>query len=318
MATGRSVFARPTTAVTFDAILNRHPPSARDVNREVPASLDQIITRLLAKEPVGRPPSARALLDELRAITRARQQHDSHSGGAAKASSSIAVLPFTNLSADPENEYFSDGLSEELINALARLPGLRVAARSSAFQFRGKNLDIREIGRQLNVDHVLEGSVRRAGKRLRITAQLINVADGYHLWSERYDREMADVFDIQDEITASIVKTLEPTLIGASQAVARRHSDNVEAFELYLKGRHHWYQRTSQSLRAAIAYFDEAIRLDPDYALAWLTPTPPCSSTAMSRRARDGRERRRPRGAQWRSIRGWPSRIWLWRWSRSG
>src|SRR5439155_25260267 len=145
---------------------------------------------------------------------------------------------------------------------------LRVAARTSAFQFRGRNADIHEIGRLLNVDHVLEGSVRRAMTRLRITAQLSNVADGFHLWSERYDREMADVFAIQDEITAAIVKVLEPALLGTQQPVARLHGDNVEAFELYLKGRHHWHHRTPQSLRTGLAYFEEAIRLDPSYALA--------------------------------------------------
>src|SRR5207247_9973069 len=129
--------------------------------------------------------------------------------------------------ADPEDEYVSDGLSEELLNALPLLPGPRVAARTSAFQFRGRNVDIHEIGRQLNVDHVLEGSVRRALNRLRITAQLSSVAAGYHLWSERYDREMADVFQIQDDITSSIVKVLEPTLLGIQRPMARLHGDNV-------------------------------------------------------------------------------------------
>jgi serine/threonine protein kinase/tetratricopeptide (TPR) repeat protein len=268
MATGRPAFAGSTTAVTFDAILNREPVPPRTANREIPEPLERLIARLLAKDPAARSQTARAVRDELRDMIRARQQHDSHPTAAAKAPTSIAVLPFANLSTDPENEYFSDGLAEELINALTGLSGLRVASRTSAFQFRGRSADIREIGRQLNVGHVLDGSVRRAGKRLRITAQLISVADGYQLWSERYDREMADVFDIQDEITSSIVKTLAPTLVGSPQPVARRHSDNVEAFELYLKGRHHWHQRTPQSLRAGVAYFDQAIRLDPDYALA--------------------------------------------------
>jgi serine/threonine protein kinase/tetratricopeptide (TPR) repeat protein len=268
MLTGRPAFRGATTAVTFDALLNRQPPPVRETNHDFPAPLDEIIMRLLAKDPGARLQSARALRDELRTIARALQQRPSPSATATKGPSSIAVLPFANLSADPENEYFSDGLAEELINALTRLPGLRVASRTSAFQFRGKNADIREIGRQLSVDHVLEGSVRRAGKRLRITAQLISVADGYHLWSERYDREMADVFDIQDEITAAIVGTLRLTLVGTRRPSALRHTDNIEAFELYLKGRHHWYQRTPQSLRMGIAHFEQAIRLDPDYALA--------------------------------------------------
>jgi TolB-like protein/tetratricopeptide (TPR) repeat protein/predicted Ser/Thr protein kinase len=267
MATGRAAFAGPTPALTYDAILNRRLPAAREANADVPAPLDMIISQLLAKDPAARPRSARTLRDELLAIRRARGERGSHAGAPA-GPSSIAVLPFANLSADPEAEYFSDGLSEELLNALTRLPGLRVAARTSAFQFRGRNTDIHEIGRQLNVDHVLEGSVRRALNRLRITAQLSNVADGYHLWSERYDREMADVFQIQDDITSSIVKVLEPTLLGIQRPMARLHGDNVEAFERYLKGRHHWHHRTPQSLRTGMAYFEEAIRLDPEYALA--------------------------------------------------
>jgi serine/threonine protein kinase/Tfp pilus assembly protein PilF len=268
MATGRPAFAGQTAAVTYDAILNRRLPPAREANPDVPAAFDVIVAQLLAKDPAARPQSARALLNELRAIGRARGERGSPAGGASTGPASIAVLPFANLSADPENEYFSDGLSEELLNALTRLPGLRVAARTSAFQFRGRNADIHEIGRLLNVDHVLEGSVRRAVNRLRITAQLSNVADGYHLWSERYDRVMADVFEIQDEITASIVKVLEPALLGTQKPIARLHGHNVEAFERYLKGRHHWHHRTPQSLRTGMAYFEEAIRLDPGYALA--------------------------------------------------
>lgn len=132
-------------------------------------------------------------------------------------------MPFSSPGADAEQEYFSDGLAEELINALAGLGGLRVVSRTSAFRFRSRDLDIREIGRQLNVETILEGSIRRSGKRLRITAQLINVADGYHLWSQRYDRELEDVFAIQDEITESIVRTLKPTLLGGQQPIARRY-----------------------------------------------------------------------------------------------
>jgi len=177
------------------------------------------------------------------------------------------------MGGDAEQEYFSDGLAEEVITALASLSGLRVASRTSAFRFRGRDLDVREIGKQLNVETVLEGSVRRAGKRIRITVQLINVADGYYLWSQRYDRELEDVFAIQDEITESIVKTLKPTLLGSrheqpQQPVMKRHTDNLQAYELYLKGRHYWQQRTERGLRASIDCFQKAIALDPNYALA--------------------------------------------------
>ena len=188
--------------------------------------------------------------------------------GSAAAPSSIAVLPFANLSTDPENDYLSDGMTEELISALTHVPGLQVASRTSSFHFRSREADIKDVGRQLHVDRVVEGSVRRAGTRLRITARLVDVADGYQLWSARYDRDLVDVFAIQDEIAQAIVNALEPTLIGRPQPAPRRHTDNIEAFELYLRGRHHWHQRTPESLQLAIAQFDAAIALDPDYALA--------------------------------------------------
>ena len=140
------------------------------------------------------------------------------------------------MSADADNQYFSDGLAEELINALMDLPGLHVASRTSSFRFRGRDADIEEIGTQLHVAAVLEGSVRRAGSRLRVTAQLTSIADGYHLWSERYDREMADVFAIQDDIVAAIVKAIAPALAGVAQTAVKRPTENVEAYELYLKG----------------------------------------------------------------------------------
>jgi serine/threonine protein kinase/Tfp pilus assembly protein PilF len=182
---------------------------------------------------------------------------------------SVAVLPFVNMSADPENQYFSDGLTEELINALTRIPTLHVASRTSAFSFRSSHLDIRQIADQLNVRVVVEGSVRRAGSRVRVAAQLINAADGYHLWSERYDREMADVFDIQDDIVASIVKALVPALLSKAKRAVRRPTENLDAYELYLRGRHYWHQRSPGTLHTAIHCFEQAVALDPDYALAY-------------------------------------------------
>jgi TolB-like protein/Flp pilus assembly protein TadD len=178
------------------------------------------------------------------------------------------VLPFTNLSADKENEYFSDGLAEEIINALTKLPGLRVPARTSSFAFRGKEMDVGEIGAKLRVGHVLEGSVRKADDRIRVTAQLINVSDGYHLWSERYDRRMADVFDIQDEIAQAIVDKLRVQLVG-EQSLVKRHTANLEAYNLYLKGRHWWNQFSGESLRKAAQCFERATAEDPEYALPY-------------------------------------------------
>ena len=155
---------------------------------------------------------------------------------------SIAVLPFANMSRDPDDEYFSDGLAEEIINALTHVPGLNVTARTSAFAFRARNRDIRKIGETLDVRTILEGSVRRAGSRIRVTAQLINAGNGYHLWSERYDRELKDVFAIQDQIVESIVSALRVRL-GRSEvpAAARRHRTNVTAYQDYLRGLNHWY-----------------------------------------------------------------------------
>jgi adenylate cyclase len=185
-----------------------------------------------------------------------------------KSIRSICVLPFMNISHDPENEYFCDGLSEDLINALTRIQQLFVVSRTSAFFFKGRNLDVREIGQKLNVDSIVEGSVNRVGDRLRITAQLINVEDGFHLWSERYDREMADVFAIQDEITLAIVAKLKLELLGKEEIIlSEPHQADLEAYNLYLKGRYYWSQRP-QGISKAIEYFEQALEKDPNYALA--------------------------------------------------
>ncbi len=182
---------------------------------------------------------------------------------------SIAILPFVNVSADPDNEYFCDGLAEELINRMMKLDKLRVAARTSAFAFKGRGSDVRYIGQNLGVQSVLEGSVRKSGDRLRITAQLINVSDGYQIWSERYDRELADIFEIQDELALAIVDALKVRLLSNEKAVLRkRYTDNVEAYELYLKGRL-WNRRTADGFKSAIGYFQKAIEVDDGYAIAY-------------------------------------------------
>ncbi len=177
------------------------------------------------------------------------------------------MLPFANLSADKENEDLSDGLAEDIIDALAQVPGLRVMARTSAFAFRGKEQDVREIGARLNVEHILEGSVRRAGTRIRVTAQLVKASDGYHLWSQRFDREMTDVFVIQDEISQAIVENLRVRLTGDRPLVKPR-TDNVEAYHLFLRGRHCVRRMMPESLAKGREYLEQAIALDPDYALA--------------------------------------------------
>ncbi len=263
MITGQRAFQGNSPADTMSAVLREQPPDLV-LRTGTPPALARIVRRCLEKDPNDRFQTARDLRFAIESLSDAHAQPVSTKSD----EKSVAVLAFANMSADADNQYFSDGLSEELINALTRLPGLRVASRTSAFRFRGDSTDIREIGQQLRVSTVLEGSVRRAGSRLRVTAQLINVADGYHLWSERYDREMADVFAIQDEIVEAIVKALAPALAGDAKAAVRRPTENLEAYELYLKGRHFWHLRSPAALQAAIQCFEQVIDLDPDYALA--------------------------------------------------
>lgn len=181
---------------------------------------------------------------------------------------SIAVLPFLNISTDAENDYFCEGLAEEVINALTNIKAFFVVARASAFSFKGKDIDVREVGRRLNVDTVLEGSVQKVGDRVRVTAQLIDACNGYHFWSERFDRQMADIFAIQDEITLAIVKQLKVELLTKEQsAVLARKQESLEAYNLYLKGRFYWAKRP-QGIAKAIEYFEQAIEKEPTYARA--------------------------------------------------
>ena len=180
------------------------------------------------------------------------------------APASIAVLPFVNMSSDKKSDYFSDGITEELINALAHVKGLRVTSRTAVFALRGKNLGIRELGEELKVGTLLEGSVRRDGNALRITAQLISVSDGYHLWSNTYDRELKGIFAVEDEIARSIAAALQRTLVGV-----KAPTTDLKAHDLYLKGRYFWNKRTGEGLRRSVVFFEDAIRHDPNYALAY-------------------------------------------------
>ena len=183
---------------------------------------------------------------------------------------SIAVLPFANLSTDESNQYFCDGLAEELINALARLEQIRVVARTSAFSFKGKEADVGEIGRKLKVSTVLEGSVRKSGNRLRITVQLIDPANGYHLWSERYDTQMQDIFDVQDEITLAIVGALKLRLLGEERlAILKHHTENPKAYLFYLKGQYYRWKTAPEEFRKCCDYFERAVDADPSFALGY-------------------------------------------------
>src|SRR5262245_13552050 len=255
MLTGMRAFPGNTPAQALSAILRDEP---RPVPVSVPASLGRVVTRCLAKSPGDRFQTCEELSA---ALHHALAPSDDH------PRPSIAVLPFANLSADKENEYFSDGLAEEIINALTQIPGLKVTARTSAFAFRGKEQDIRTIAEALDVRTVLEGSVRRAGTRIRVTAQLINAADGYHLWSERYDRELADVFAVQDEIAAAIAKALQVKLAGASVG-RRRYTPSLPCYEAYLRALHESQKLTPDAMARSKEWYERAIALDPGFALA--------------------------------------------------
>jgi adenylate cyclase len=189
---------------------------------------------------------------------------------AAAMEKSIAVLPFVNMSSDPEQEYFSDGISEEIINMLAQVSELKVIGRTSSFAFKGKNMDLKIIGEQLKVTHLLEGSVRKSGNKLRVTAQLISVADGFHLYSDKFDRELDDIFAIQDEISLAILNAVKIKLIGQEEkAVLKRYTDNIEAYQLYLKAKYYYNKYTPDAFLQAIDYLNSAIEIEPDYALAY-------------------------------------------------
>ena len=189
----------------------------------------------------------------------------------AGSDKSIAVLPFINMSADPENEYFSDGISEEILNALTHVDGIQVTARTSSFSFKGKNEDIRVIGSKLGVANVLEGTVRWAGKKVRINVQLINTTDGYHTWSEVYDRELEDIFEVQDEIATKIVTRLKENFAvnEKNENVVKPPTENIAAYNLYLKGRYYWNKSNPENILNAIKTFEEAISIDPTFALPY-------------------------------------------------
>jgi len=268
MATGAQPFQAATTAVTYDAILNRPPADLAALKPDLPPAFARIVANALEKDRRHRCQSAADMRGALEAVKRARDSGSSRQAAPADVKPSIAVLPFANMSADKENEYFGDGLAEEIINVLAHVPGLKVAGRTSSFFFREKDVEFGEIGRRLNVDHILEGSVRKAGNRIRVTAQLIKVADGFHLWSERYDRAMTDIFVIQDEIAEAIAAALRIRL-SPEAATLRRHVPNLRAYEAYLKAREHWFKPTPESLALVKESLEHAIELDPEFALPY-------------------------------------------------
>ena len=286
MLSGRTPFVGPTAQAIIAQCFTTAPSPLRTTGNGVPEWADQAVLKALAKDPGGRFATAAAFASALKAPGAVTTPPGAttatpvpKTGAVAK---SIAVLPFVNMSADPENEYFTDGIAEEIINALTKVQALRVASRTSSFAFKGKNQDIRRVGEQLNVGTVLEGSVRKAGTKLRVTAQLVSVTDGYHLWSDRYDRELQDVFAIQDEIAESIVRALRVVLSDAEKrAIEKAPTDNVQAYEYYLRGRQFFHQFRRTGIQFARRMFERAIEIDPSYALAYAGIADTCSFLYM-------------------------------------
>jgi len=266
MLTGRRAFHGESAADLLIGVLQQDPMTG-NTGTQIPPDLARIVSHCLEKEPGERFQNARDLAFALEAWQGESPTPPSGPVSSAPPEASIAVLPFRNLSPDREAEYFSDGMTEEIIAALTGVPGMRVAARTSSFAFKGKDTDVRQIGRELGVRCVLEGSVRKAGQQLRVTVQLIDVDTGYHMWSERYDRRMEDVFAVQDEIARAIAGKLEPRLVRSSAPLVAPGTENVDAYNLYLKGRYYWNLRRPKE---AIQQFEAAIALDPDYAAAHL------------------------------------------------
>ena len=272
MLAGEVPFSGPTIQAVIVKRFTEPARPIRALRADVPEEVERALLRVLARAPEDRYAGAAQFAQAL-APAAARTPPDGAPTvvtAARRAIRSIAVLPFVDMSPAKDQDYFCEGIAEEIINALTKVDALQVASRSSAFAFKGKNQDIRQVGEQLSVATVMEGSVRKAGDRIRITAQLIKVADGYHLWSERYDRDLEDVFAVQDEIASNIVKALRVVLTeDEKRAIERPQTDNVEAYEYYLRGRQYFHQFREKALQFARRMFRRAIELDPQYALAW-------------------------------------------------
>jgi len=276
MIAGRAPFTGDYEQAAIYSIVNGEPEPLDGLRTGLSGDLGKLIDRMLEKDPGKRVRKAVDLVSALREIKMRLESKEANAELDDSGSvPSIAVLPFENMSPDPENRYFGDGLAEELINAFAQIEGLRVASRTSSFRFRGEGADIREIGEALGVSTLLEGSVRRSGNRLRITAQLIKTEDGYHIWSKRFDREMEDIFEIQDEIARSIVDQLRVRLVGEEkkESLIAFGTENLEAYTALLEGRYHLHSLTPEGWERGLRMLSRSIELDPDFAMphAWLS-----------------------------------------------
>jgi serine/threonine-protein kinase len=269
MLVGERLFTGPNSLALL-ARRAKDPEPQLEFPADVPEEVRATVRSALAESPDERPATAADLMAALSGTLSTPTMTTPPAVRAARsAEPSIAVLPFTNMSGDPENEYFSDGITEEIINALTQLGGLRVAARTSSFSFKGEKLDVQQAGERLKVGTVLEGSVRQAGDQLRVTAQLINVDDGYHLWSQRWDRRIDDVFAVQDEIATAIADRFKVALTTPGTPLVKPATNDIKAYEFYLKGRYLWNRRTEAGLEQSIDYFEQAIERDPGFALAY-------------------------------------------------
>ena len=270
LASGRVPFTGAAQAVVLYEIVHSDPRPLREIRGDLPHTLTEIVGRALQKNPDDRYATMDEAVAALEAVRKELELEDTKPLKAELPAPTVAVLPFVDMSPARDQEYFCDGMTEEIINALTAVKGLKVVSRTSSFQYKGGAYDIREIGAKLDVQTVVEGSVRTAGNKLRITAQLIKVADGYHIWSQRYDREMTDVFAIQDEISQAIVGNLKGKLVRAGQKpLVKKKTGNIEAYNCYLKGRHFLNQRTRKSILHSIECFEEAACEDCDYALPY-------------------------------------------------
>jgi serine/threonine-protein kinase len=338
MLTGHLPFEADHEGALLYSILQDDPKPISDHDSAIPGNLQTVVMRCLEKRPENRYANCAALSDALRAC-RTTQVSDAK-GVAAAERPSVAVLPFVNRSASTEDEYFSDGLADELLNLLAKIRGLRVAARASSFHFKGKHEDLAVIGKKLNVATILDGSVRKSGNRVRISVELVKAADGDHLWSETYDRTLEDIFAVQDDIAQSVVKELRSTLLGEEQdsnksrvlkaevaQAARGRSTDPEAYRLYLLAQHLKRQVNGEANKKAIEYLVEVLQRDPEFAPAWAAlgesywfeeafGTAPRAEA--NKRARESMERALaldPELADGHSLMGWIQYTCDWNWS---
>jgi serine/threonine protein kinase/Tfp pilus assembly protein PilF len=339
LSTGRRPFAGETWIDVGHAILRDTPELLARFRTDLPSDLERVVSRCLEKDPRERIQSALDVNNELRRLRQMVERGEPKKPAPDRIAASIAVLPFVNRSASTEDDYFSEGLADELINVLAKIRRLRVSARASSFYFKGKDVSLGEIGRALNVATVLDGSVRKAGNRVRISVQLVKVSDGYHIWSETYDRTLDDIFAVQDDIAHSVVKELRTTLLGeeadsvaSGQAkaevanAAKGRGTHPEAYRLYLMARHLLDRSTRDGTAKAIEYLRQALDLDPELARAWVDLGRAYSVEVNAGwvpmaqgygRARDAVERARalePDLAEAHSAIGWIQMFQEWNW----